>query len=183
MAIQTTVDRLIQQWDGAPRLRALAQLWLDTLRSEIDEPLAALQRQRSLETAEGVFLDRLGDLLGCPRPAVAADADDLFGFQGAGVPFDQGRLKDERGFGDPVEPIADPLYRRLLRARRNTILGDGSVQALREAAAEIDSGASVEDGLDMTVTITTAEETPMTLAVACRAVGAPAGVTLAVVAA
>lgn len=176
--IRTTVDRLISQWSEATNLRTVAQIWLDTLRDEIDEPLAALQAQRNINTAEGVFLDRIGDLLGCPRPAVAVTPDDLFGYDGAGVGFDQGRLADASGFGDPVEPISDGAYRSLLRARRTTILGDGSVAALEEAATEVEASATVTDGRDMTVTITTSNISLMDLAIACRAVGGPAGVRL-----
>lgn len=182
MPLSTTVDRFVSQWADATRLRTLGQIWLDTLRTEIVEPTEAIQAQRSLETAEGVYLDRIGDLLGCPRPAlaVASDQSDVFGYDGAGVGFDQGRMADESGFGDPVEPIADAIYRPMLRARRTTILGDGSVESLETAARHIDASATVEDGFDMTVTITTTMKPVMDLAVKCRAVGAPAGVTLTV---
>jgi hypothetical protein len=72
--VQTALDRLLQQYKGKPKfegfISALAQRVQDT-----ENALKELFEERSIETAIGVNLDIIGEIVGLPRPTGQSDED------------------------------------------------------------------------------------------------------------
>ena len=88
-----------------------------------------------IDTAEGVWLDYLGTRLGLKRPATTDPAlDDRFGFDMAGLGFDQAPFRGDAA-NDAVYPLPDAVYRKLLRARAILLLGDGTIQTFSQSRA------------------------------------------------
>ena len=83
LALQPTPveRRIVSQWlsEDTPRLRALIRALDRVVDQLLAEPLRALTRQTRINTAEGVWLDYIGERLGRARPSVAAQ-DLRFGF-------------------------------------------------------------------------------------------------------
>lgn len=142
------------QWDNAPNLHAVTQIFLDLMDEEVFVPLQRLILMRDLETAEGVWLDYLGELRGLPRPWVLVDdvGDERFGFAPPDTGFDQapfaGNVPSENR-----APLPDDPYRRLIKARQRMLRTDGTLGEFQAAFLEIDPESTFEisDGV-MTVT-------------------------------
>ena len=145
---------LLQQWRDTPRLRALAEALLGIIDEELLKPLAVLEGQMGLDTAQGVWLDHIGARLGLPRPATLSTDFDFFGFDGSGgVGFDQGLLTSVNPALSPRVPVGDDYYRRLIGLRVETILGNGTVQSLESAARKVFPQTQYRDHGDMTFTV------------------------------
>lgn len=178
--MDASIQLLISQWAGATNLRAVVQAFLDVAHEQLEDAFAKIQQNLNLETAEGVWLDYLGERLGLPRPATTS-AGAVFGFDDSGVGFDQARIRDQFDL-EPLAPIADELYRRLLRARAISLLATGTIREVRSAAQKIDPSSIITDQFDNTVRIVTALTGDMTLARDVHALPKPAGVAIEVVA-
>ena len=126
--------------------------------------IAQLKLMREIDTAEGIWLDRLGKRLGLMRPATTDPiADERFGYDDAGEPFDSAPFKGSAE-NDAVHPLPDAVYRRFLKARAILLLADGTYQAFERAVREIDEGADVQDRRNMTVRIVTTRRSFLELA-------------------
>ena len=171
----TLPDVLLGQWQRSPRLRGLVEL----IQDDRDDALAALDKIREmtdLDTAEGVWLDYLGARLGVPRPStIDPSLDERFGYDMAGTGFDQRPFRGDTA-NDAVYPLPDGIYRRLLRSRVVLLFGDGTVNTLARAVAELDESATVQDQRNMTVRIVTSERTLIELADMSGALPRTAGV-------
>ena len=172
-------DVLLGQWRDAPRLRAVVTEVIQPIR---DDALAAIERIEEMvdiDKSEGIWLDLFhGSRLGLLRPSTTDPArDERFGFDQAGVGFDQGPFRGDAA-NDARYPLPDGLYRRLLRARLVLLYGDGTMAALAEAVAELDPTAAVQDGYDMTVRIVTARRPLLELADRVGALPRTAGVRI-----
>ena len=169
---------LIQQWQNSPRIRGIVTDVITTARDEMMTALERVDVMRNVVTAEGIWLDYIGERLGLPRPSTADPAlDRRFGFATAGEPFD---VKPFRGAAanDALFPLPDVLYRRLVRARLVTVYGDGTFATFVRALGEVDSDATATDNRDMTVSIVTNSEDLVTLADELGALPRTAGVGL-----
>ena len=147
----------------------------------LETSLTALDRiklMRSIDGAEGVWLDWLAARLGLTRPATSdPSADPRFGFDDAGDPFDNQPFRGD-AVNDSFYPLPDSLFRRLLRARAILILGDGTTATFGRAVRAIDDGAQVTDNRDMTVRIVTTQEELFELADSAGALPRTAGVLI-----
>ena len=147
-------DLITGQWSEARRLKAHVDVFI---RMMDDGPLAALdeiERMRSIDDAEGIWLERIGDILGLPRPYTSDSSMDLrFGFNAAGGPFD---FVPYRGLAanDVIFPLPDGTYRRLLKARAVTVLTRGTLAEFERAVKVIDPGAVIVDNYNYTVDVT-----------------------------
>ena len=150
-----SVDLLISQWQGSPRLRGLLQVFLD----ELDAQLDALQLQWGLAVdirqARGVFLDALGLRLGLARPFSTIGEDAGWGFDNAGDPFGEPFFSAEY---ETAYPLADAAYRSMVLARRDTDFGAGAAYDLQRAVRAIAPTADVTDNRDMTMTVLSAAD-------------------------
>ena len=91
---------------------------LDLIQTELVEPLAALEDQRNLDLAAGVFLDHIGSRLGRNRPNIGMTIETVFfGFEGSdGVGFDQAPFRSSLSELVAREAVGDLTYRAILRA-------------------------------------------------------------------
>ncbi len=178
--MDASVRLLISQYAGARNLRALIQAFLDVAHAEVENAMLKIQQNLNLTTAQGVWLDYLGNRLGVPRPA-GTHTGPVFGFDDAGVGFEQARISDKADL-EPLAPIADTLYRRILRARAIAVHAIGTINDITIAAHQIDQNSNVTDRLDKTVRIVTNLTADMTLARDVHALPKPAGITLDIVA-
>lgn len=176
--ITTSTDLLIGQWRDSPRLRAVPQVAIDLAKSEFLGGLDRLALMRSIDTAEGVWLDRIAKRLGLQRPATTDPAqDDRFGFDMAGEPFDQAPFKGAAE-NDAAYPLPDAVFRKLVKARAVLVLGDGTIQTFTKAVRCVDPGATVQDRRNMTVRVVTSLRSLLELADTSNALPRSAGVRI-----
>ena len=147
-------DLLTQQWRRAPRMLALTKALLGVVEEHLVDPLADLERRQRIDTANGFWLDCIGELLDLPRPATMSTDFGFFGFDGSGgVGFDQGPLASVTPALTPRVPVGDEFYRKLLMMRAAVLLSDSSVGSLEAAIDHVFPGIRYRDGGDMTVAI------------------------------
>jgi hypothetical protein len=110
----------------------------------------AMNTQASILTATGIWLDYWGKRLLYPRPHIPSEEITTFGFDLAGVGFDQAPFYA----GDDVGvPITDEVYRVLLIARGGQLLTDGSIPSLNSVLfAAFGFGHYVDHG-DMSLSV------------------------------
>ena len=178
--LEASTKLLIDQWRAprAPVLNAKIQIFLTAVQTFVLDAMDDMDRMRDLDEAEGVWLDRLGERIGMPRPSVVVQGE-VFGFDSAGVGFDQARIRDEEPV-QPQQPLGDALYRKLIRARGWTLLSYGNAEYFLRAVREIDPDATLTDNDDMTFTVTTGFDNDVKLADRVGALPRPAGVRMVV---
>ena len=174
--IEATADLLIGQWKEAATLNRVVEIFLEVVQEEIVDAVNRLQLMGVIETAEGVWLDYIGERLGIIRPWILITTDERFGFDDAGVGFDQARFADAISALEPRAPIGDMLFRQILKARRRLMRTGGGIGDYEAAIQELDSAASVVDNHDMTVTVTTTQQGNIEIAERVGAIVLPAGV-------
>lgn len=94
--------------------------------NDIQETLKQLMQLRSIDTAVGVQLDNLGEIVGQPRELLEADLYEYFGFQGAVNAQSLGTTQDPTigglfySFGTPFGGnvnLDDETYRKFIKAK------------------------------------------------------------------
>lgn len=68
---------------------------------ELQEVFRQLMQERSLDTAVGVNLDNIGEIVGQPRTLLSVDIFEFFGFQG---------VPNAGGFGDFFDPSVGAVF-------------------------------------------------------------------------
>ena len=170
------VALLIGQWQNAPRLRGIVEQIIGPDRDDALEALDDLAEFLNIDTTAGVWLDILAARLGLARPATSDPAaDERFGFDDAGEPFDVAPFRGDAA-NDAVYPLPDETFRRFVRARALTVLSDGTAATIARAVREIDPAASVQDRRDMTIRVVTSQRQTIDLADVSGALPRPAGV-------
>ena len=109
------VDLLVTQWDDATRLRALLNAILAVIDEQLVAPLADLETTTRIATAEGAWLDRIGERLGSIRPHTLDTTFARFGFDSAGVGFDQGPFSTTIAGLAATVPVGDEYFRCILK--------------------------------------------------------------------
>lgn len=118
-------SRVTEQFKNKPIFDKYVQLLL-TNKLEASAVLRQLMQLRSIDTAQGVQLDIIGDIVGQPRVLLTADQFKFFGFQGAPNAGSMRSLLDASQ-GSPFYSLGDPLgtsrkasdeeYRLLIKAK------------------------------------------------------------------
>lgn len=94
--------------------------------NDIQETLKQVMQLRSIDTATGVQLDNLGELVGQPRELLEADLYEYFGFQGAVNAQSMGTTQDVTigglfySYGTPFGGnvlLDDETYRKFIKAK------------------------------------------------------------------
>src|SRR5690606_5615750 len=117
--------RVTEQFIGAPVFDKYLQLLIaDSL--ELQSVLKDLMEKRGLDTATGVNLDIIGNIVGQPRVLVDADLLTFFGFQGHWNADSYGNINDPlvgstwwdgRATMTGNITLADDLYRLIIKAK------------------------------------------------------------------
>ena len=153
--LDATTDLVVGQWRDSPRLLSAIQAPLEAITADVLPALDRVALMHEVEEAEGIWLDYLGRRVGLSRPATTDPSqDDRFGFDRAGVGFDQGPFRGD-GANDAIYPLVDTLFRRLVKSRAILVLGDGTFATFVRAARQIDPGARVRDLRNMTIRVVT----------------------------
>ena len=175
-----SVDLMLGQWEVSPRLRALVSTPADRARDSFLPGLAEMLLMTSIDDAQGVWLDFLGRRIGIERPATTDPAQDpRWGFDMAGEPFDSAPFKGDVA-NDAVFPLPDEPWRRIIRARAQVILSDGTFASTVASLHELDPSATVTDLRDMSVRVATSQRMLVELADDVGAVALPGGVDLVI---
>ena len=135
---------LLTQWrrDARPNLQALVREFLEVFKTELSDPLITMTTYRRLDTAVGVWLDFLGELLGLPRPSLP-ETSARFGFAGGdGVGFNQAPFASINPVFRLRRAAGDATYRALLRARGLMLRTGTSIDEL-QAVTDLLLGADV----------------------------------------
>jgi hypothetical protein len=118
-------DRVTQQFVGKDIFDRYLQL-LVFGQAEVQETLKQLMQLRSIDTAEGVQLDNIGEIVGQPRELIQADLYEYFGMQSALNAQSFGEVGDTTvgglfySFGNPLGGnilLDDATYRKFIKAK------------------------------------------------------------------
>ena len=152
--VHANAGLLIQQWQQAPRMRALVDALQGVMDDHLVKPLGEMEERLRMDIAEGVWLDFIGERLMLPRPATDIGNFAFFGFHGSGgVGFDQGLFATVFEALSTRVPVGDEFYRKLLMMRAEALLADGTVERLSDAVGHVFPGVSYRDGGDMTAEV------------------------------
>lgn len=144
-------DVLILQYQQSPKLKGLIDAIDDLVVTQLVEPAEQLEENISVLTAKDIWLDRIGERLDMSRPFINDDSFDNFGFDDAGVGFDQGPFGALLVGGDIG--VADDIYRNLILARGAQLITDGSGPSVDEVLQIAFGTGHYIDHQDLTVSI------------------------------
>ena len=149
--VHANAGLLIQQWQQAPRMRALVDALQGVMDDHLVKPLGEMEERLRIDIAEGFWLDCIGERLMLPSPATDIANFASFGFHGSdGVGFGQGPFATVVEALSTRVPVGDEFYRKLLMMRAEALLADGTVERLSDAVGHVFPGVSYRDGGDMT---------------------------------
>ena len=178
MPLEARSELVIGQWVDSPKLRSAIDAPVGALEEDVLPAFDAVQLMHEIDAAEGVWLDYLGGRVGLRRPYTTDPAqDERFGFDEAGVGFDNAPFRGDAA-NDAVYSLSDSLFRRLVKARAQLVLGDGTFQTFAKAVMIIDDTAQLRDLRDMTVRISTSNRRLLELADSAGALPRNAGVRI-----
>lgn len=116
------VSRLAFQFRNSVNLKALIQAFVEEF-NELELSGLQLLNERYIDTAVGVQLDGIGEIVGLPRPKTTIELAGLFGFLEDDTALGWGDLDDPDVGGNfwnglqSTVYINDSLYRLLIRAK------------------------------------------------------------------
>ncbi len=120
--IDKAINRLAYQFSDSEKFKGFLTAFLQEY-EELNISGLQLLNERYLDTAIGVQLDGIGEIVGLPRPKRDVDVAGVFGFLDDPTALGFGDLNDVTLGGNwwdgisPAVPIGDDLYRLLLRAK------------------------------------------------------------------
>jgi len=170
--------------EGKPRGSTTLRTLIDSINSIIQtnliRPACDIEKQSSILTATGIWLDYIGDRLKYPRPLIAPDDFLWFGFDGNGFGFDQVNFTPG---GTNKVGIDDESYRALLIVRGGQLITDCSIPSLDNTLqGAFENGHYIDNG-DMTMDVIVDDTQPdiiIQALVDSGLVTKPAGVRLSV---
>ena len=128
--ITDKIVNLINQYQDSPllvgTLEAILARYADT-----EDMLLALQDERTLDTARGVWLDAIGVILGFSRPQEVQDGAETFTFAAAGWALEDIPIIDsDLGFADSVTPTTGGKLNGLSGLLTGVLMDDTGYRAL-----------------------------------------------------
>ena len=123
--LEVARERITDQFKGKPIMDKYLQLMIEG-KNELQKTFLDVMQLRSIDTAVGVQLDVIGEIVGRPRGLVSADLFEFFGFEGASQAGSFGSLTDPSvgapwySLGAPTQrsrPPSDEEYRLILKAK------------------------------------------------------------------
>lgn len=142
-------DNLVQQYRRGD-IADLVDLIGVIIRDNLNSPTAAVGENLSL-TTESVWLDYLGERLGLARPLV--DTGTFFGFDDAGVGFDQSPFASPAARHASRIGVSDDKYRLLLQARGVFLLGGADGETVTQILDILFGNGRIEDDGTLDVTL------------------------------
>jgi hypothetical protein len=152
--VTTNISLLIQQYRNTVRTKGLIMGILQMVQDQLATPMCQIQDYYNIDTAVGVFLDRIGRIFNYPRPLIDQGQFAYFGFDGNGLGFDQATFVPDGGSDDKI-PAGDDMYRLLLKAWIAGLFTDGSLPSINAVIqTALGPGSWVIDNGDMTALVT-----------------------------
>lgn len=127
--VRNNIRFLIRQYNQAqtPRLYSLITQRLDLLQRSFLTVVCDMENGKSLDTAQGIWLDLLGKIIGLSRPTFERDVElEYFGFAADDRGFDQAPFASVNPPAQKLQGIRDEYYRRLLRMKTRYNIIDNS---------------------------------------------------------
>ena len=114
--IAGTDNRLLDQYRESEKLQALLKSLLDAPSEDVRAAMESLYGRLAIATSEGIQLDRIGAIVGAPRPrALKSEPTELTTEDGLTVSSEDGETIMAEGV-PPDAPMGDESYRLFLRA-------------------------------------------------------------------
>ncbi|MCK5133235.1 MAG: DUF2612 domain-containing protein [Candidatus Sabulitectum sp.] len=140
--------------EGKPRqsitLRDIVDAINSIIQTELIDPVDDLEQQLSILTAAGIWLDYIGKKVDFPRPQLTVDDVIWFGFDDAGLGFDQAPFMPP---GVDTVGIDDESYRALLIVRGGQLLTDCSIPSMNTTIdGAFSTGRYIDNG-NMTIDV------------------------------
>lgn len=174
--VTNKLQLLIGQWENAPNLTALLRLIMEYYDEQVTDVINYLHCSLNIDDAEGVWLDFLASRLNLVRPTVLASRyQATFGFDSAGEGFNEARIRDVAAL-EPLLPIDDLLFRKLIKSRIIAMSSVPSLPSLRKAVDHFDTDAGIRDNEDMTVSIASPQHAEIQIAHDADTLPKPAGI-------
>ena len=130
----TIIDDLLGQYSAerAPRFRRLMRGLLNLVDTQLYTPMRGMFSSRTIDSAQGVWLDRIGERLAYPRPVIRAFGPRL-GFKDGetSTPFDTAPFESTEEVFAGRTPIIDATYRTLLRMRAAGLQSGNTIREIR----------------------------------------------------
>ena len=141
--------------EGKPRGSITLKTLIDGINSIIQtnliDPACDIEKQASILTATGIWLDYIGERLKYPRPFITPGDFLWFGFDGNGKGFDQANFTPSDG---DKTPIGDEPYRVLLIVRGGQLITDCTIPSLNAILqGAFGSGSNYIDNGNMTLDV------------------------------
>ena len=176
--VREKTELLIHQWNDAENIKSLIAIFIESLEENILDQIDELARMRRIDTARGVWLDHIAHRLGLRRPYSSDPAiDPTFGYDSAGEGFNQERFSGD-SINDPLYPLPDIVFRKLIKARAVLDLSRGTGDEIRRAGEIIDENAVIDPKDNMTVRVITTDKWQFEIADRSGALPRNAGVLL-----
>lgn len=122
VVIDLGLSRLAYEYTDSEKFKDFIKSFLSEYQELYNSNLSLLN-ERYLDTAEGIQLDGIGDIVGLARPEKAADLAGIFGFYSDPDALGFSTLSNPDVGGNFISifsttvPIGDDLYRLLIRAK------------------------------------------------------------------
>lgn len=144
------LDLLITQWRAntteGQLMRDLIDELLALVREQVVDVLQVLESSTKLATAEGIFLDYIGDRLGLKRPLTtdASVTGARLGYMGrdGAVGFDQAPMHSSDPALATRSAVGDEYYRAMLSARALALVGSGNAEDVDDACGKLFTGGA-----------------------------------------
>lgn len=143
--------------EGKPRqstgLRRIVDSINAIIQTDLIDPVDDIEKQSSILTATGIWLDYIGARLKYPRPVIFAADVQWFGFDSSGLGFDQAPFNPGEQDSTEAVGVSDDTYRSLLIVRGGQLLTDCSIPSMNTTiAGAFDTGSYIDNG-NMTIDV------------------------------
>lgn len=149
--IASNNDLIITQYADSTNLKSVISGFNSLTQSKQLDTLCKFENGLSIDNAFGWLLDRLGDNFGFKRPAIPSPNDLYFGYNLNGTNFD--RAPFYYGTKEPLLPVGDVLYKKLLKIWVRGLFYDGSVYEANKALTDVLGKGYITDNEDQTANI------------------------------
>ena len=143
-------ELLLPQYDGSENLHRLVQELTAVLQERIIDPLLLLERGLNPDESSLILLDWIGQRLGFPRPRVASEDAEYWGFEGTraagGRTFGQAPFFSVQRGIEQVEPLGDTRYRVLLKARASRLRGGANRENIEQVLQILFGNGYIDEG-------------------------------------
>ena len=135
MSVDVTINSqyITGETRGSEPVTSLINEINQIIQTQLVDTAEAIEAKTSILSASLVWLDLIGKKMNLDRPGEVVDEENVFGFDGHGVGFDQAIFWP--GI-DELVPVTDEVYRRYLIARGLQLLTDCTIESMEAIVAK-----------------------------------------------